>query len=261
MGPDLWPPLPPPPSCPPSRGTAKRRGAAALLLLLALGSMGALIAATVGSGIKPEYSFEHRRADGTPYRWDPCKPIHYVVDLNGEPASALADVQEAVRRVQAATGIPWIYDGLSRATAEEQLKSLPESDSKTWPPVLITWETQGGYDLLAGRSEASLAFALPETGFGSEAETYESALVVVDESADIAPGFGSRASLGVVLMHELAHVMGLGHVGSGHELMWSPLVNGADAFPDLSLTDWGPGDLRGLRLVGRLGALCSSLGA
>src|SRR5712691_2387286 len=179
MDPAVWPPLPPPPT-PPSTGTAKRRVAAALLLTLALGSVGALIAATVGSGIKAAFSFEHKRADGTPYRWDPCKGIHYVVNLNGEPSGALADVREAVGRVQAATGIRWSYDGPSRATAEEQLNSFQRSDSKTWLPVLITWEPQEGYDALAGRSEASLAVTYPETGFGAEAETYESALVVVD---------------------------------------------------------------------------------
>jgi hypothetical protein len=51
-------------------------------------------------------------------------------------------------------------------------------------------------------------------------------------------------------MHELAHVMGLAHVASPDEIMWSPDVS-EERLPDLSQTDWGPGDLEGLAALGR----------
>jgi hypothetical protein len=76
-------------------------------------------------------------------------------------------------------------------------------------------------------------------------------VVVIDAGQRIPTGFGSRFSLGPVLMHELGHVMGLGHVGAADELMWSPRVPGHSRTPDLSQTDWGPGDLAGLRALGR----------
>jgi len=44
--------------------------------------------------------------------------------------------------------------------------------------------------------------------------------------------------------------MGLAHVGSPHEIMWSPETSEAP-HPDLWQTEWGPGDLEGLRALGR----------
>ena len=45
-----------------------------------------------------------------------------------------------------------------------------------------------------------------------------------------------------MLQHELSHVMGIGHVQKWGELM-QPSGGG--------VTDYGPGDLAGLRLLGR----------
>ena len=42
---------------------------------------------------------------GRPVRYDPCQPIHYTVNVAQAPASALTDLQEAVHRVSAATGL------------------------------------------------------------------------------------------------------------------------------------------------------------
>ena len=35
---------------------------------------------------------------GAPVRWNPCEPIHYVVNLGAAPAGSLQDVQDAVLR-------------------------------------------------------------------------------------------------------------------------------------------------------------------
>jgi hypothetical protein len=77
-----------------------------------------------------------------------------------------------------------------------------------------------------------------------------SGVVAIDVGEDLPAGFGERFSQGVVLMHELGHVMGLAHVASGLELMWSPDVDGASRFPSPLQNDWGPGDLEGLERLG-----------
>ena len=41
---------------------------------------------------------------GEPVRWNPCEPIHYVVNLGAAPAGSLQDVQDAVLRISSATG-------------------------------------------------------------------------------------------------------------------------------------------------------------
>src|SRR4051812_15068920 len=50
---------------------------------------------------------------GRPVRYDPCQPIHYTVNLAQAPASATADLHEALRRVSAATGLTFTDDGES----------------------------------------------------------------------------------------------------------------------------------------------------
>ena len=55
------------------------------------------------------------------------------------------------------------------------------------------------------------------------------------------PGFGSPGAQGPVVLHELAHVLGLGHFKAEGELM-EPSGGG--------VTDFGPGDLEGLRKLG-----------
>jgi hypothetical protein len=197
------------------------------------------------------YTFLSVRPNGSPYRWDPCEPIHYLVNLENAPEGALADVHESVRRVSAATGIRFVHDGLTpRTPSQQELVGFrsPMSESG-YLPVLIAWEEGDRFAALGG--PAATAVGLPVTGVGADRWVYRSGEIVINAAAPMSPGFGTRASLGPTLLHEWGHVLGLGHVGDGDELMWSPEVRDADWVPQLTLTDWGEGDLAGLRLLGR----------
>ena len=44
--------------------------------------------------------------------------------------------------------------------------------------------------------------------------------------------------------------VGLAHVASGHEIMWSPNVPGATLRPDRNQTNYGSGDREGLAWLG-----------
>ena len=59
----------------------------------------------------PGYQFLDRTDEGAPTRWNPCQPIHYVVNTTLAPEGSLGDVHEAVRRISAATGIAFVYEG------------------------------------------------------------------------------------------------------------------------------------------------------
>jgi hypothetical protein len=220
--------------------------------------LAAVTSGLVVRGHAATYRFLRQNADGTPYRWDPCTPIHYLV--NDAPPGSIPIVQEAVARVSEATGITFVYDGIAERSTDTYYRMQFQrpftlGGSRSWEPVLIDWIETEHFQELAQTDEAA-AFGTPYSPEGELPEgvlegRYVSGLVAVDESLPIPLGFRTRYSLGVVLMHELAHVMGLGHVADGHELMWSPEVPGADAVPDVLQTVWGPGDLEGLHRLGR----------
>ena len=62
---------------------------------------------------------------GTPTRWNPCDPIHYVVNATLAPPGSIEDVHEAVRRVSAATGIAFDYEGTTDEEATIYRRRVP----------------------------------------------------------------------------------------------------------------------------------------
>ena len=68
-----------------------------------------------------------------------------------------------------------------------------------------------------------------------------SGVVAINAADPNPPGFASPGAQGPVVLHELAHVLGLGHIKAQGELM-EPSGGG--------VIDFGPGDLEGLRQLG-----------
>src|SRR3954453_22536849 len=106
-------------SLPPTIGPPRRRRglAAAVAVLTALAVIGSL--GLVGNvvadlsrpkGSSDEYHFL-ATVGGHPVRWNPCEPIHFVVNVQEAPSGSLEDVQEATRRVSVDTGISFVFDG------------------------------------------------------------------------------------------------------------------------------------------------------
>jgi len=191
-----------------------------------------------------DYSFILSDAAGHPYRWNPCAPIHYVENLNGAPPGSSNDIATAIQRVSAATGISFIDDG-----ATDEIPSLhrdsyqPERYGRRWAPVLIAWVTPAQTDIPFDHgSETAAGVASPELPQNELGEEYVSGWVAINAAQPPPTGFGTWGDQGPVLQHELTHVVGLGHVKAWGELM-QPSGGG--------VTDYGPGDLAGLKRLGR----------
>jgi matrixin len=197
-----------------------------------------------------EHAFLHT-ALGVPIRWNPCEPIHYQVNLADAPADALDEVRTATERVTAATGIPFAFDGVTERTPDRQEQAFFMADvrDEVWYPVLISWVPEdrfrSAFEKPASRGHA-LAVARPVQGEVETEDQYTSAVVVVDADAGLASGFAGRYDLGLVLMHELGHVVGLAHVKDPAEVMFAD----SNGFPR-PIHDWGPGDLEGFELLGK----------
>jgi len=198
----------------------------------------------------PEHAFL-RATNSGPYRWDPCHAIHYQANGSQAPAGALQDLHAVVERLAEDTGIEFVFDGITDRTDRQQQRTdylSPYSAVAIPLPVLVTWVPPEAFRRYANpRRFAGVGMPVQVSGAFDE---YRSGLIVMN-TGGLRPGFATRFSHGVIMQHEWGHVLGMGHVASPEELMWSPDVEGASASPDPWLTDWGPGDLEGLRALGR----------
>jgi len=191
----------------------------------------------------PGFQFLDRTDDGVPTRWNPCQPIGYVVNASLAPQGSIADVHEAIRRISAATGIVFEYEGPSdeEATIYREIFQ-PDRYGDRWAPVLIAWADPDDSDIPFERDDhvaAGVAVpVIPPTRFE---DVYVSGWLALNADDPNPPGFDLPGQQGPVILHELGHLMGLGHVKTVGELM-HPSGGGA--------VDLGPGDLEGLRQLG-----------
>jgi hypothetical protein len=174
--------------------------------------------------------------------YDPCRPVHYVVRPDNAPPGADQLVQEAVARVSAATGLRFVNDGLtSEAPSDDRETYQPDLYGQRWAPVLIAWSNPEESPGLAGDVDG-----LGGSGYAyMEGQPY---VLVAGQVALDAPDFaeilqwpdGSKYGRAVI-MHELAHVVGLDHVDDPTQLM-NPEGTG--------ITEFAAGDLAGLAVLG-----------
>jgi hypothetical protein len=215
----------------------------------------ALTVATLGGGLlaierviapdsdASQHGFLGYRMDGSPLRWNPCASIHYVVNPSTAPDGSVEDVHEAVRRVSQATGIAFEYDGLSdEVPSRRRLPLQREEYGERWAPILIAWVDPEDTDIAFERDgHEAAAVASPSRPLTGE-EIFVSGFIAMSLDDPNPPGFSWPGAQGPVLLHELGHVMGLAHVDQLGEIMER---RGG------GVTDYGPGDLEGLRRLGR----------
>jgi matrixin len=248
----------PPPS--PHRVEPPRRGfprAWHVAVLIAIG-LGAAIASGLLLGERPDWGepgraprtqgFAFIEIDSTterplPIRFDPCSEVWYVVNTEGAPPGAIADLRRSIQLVTQATGLSLLYEGTTdEVPGFGRHPYQPERYGERWAPLLIGWVD----GMTKGLSHGDLGIgkaAIRENERGDRAIV--SGWVMLNADADLAPGFGNGATWGEVLMHELAHVLGLAHVDDPGQIMYPEVTLGP--------ARWGSGDREGLRWVGSWG--------
>lgn len=199
------------------------------------------VPAPVGRG---GYEFMQVQRDGVePVTFDPCRPIHYVVRLGSAPRSAESVVHEAVAEVSAVTGLRFVSSGLTdEAPTEDRAAYQPDRYGDRWAPVLVAWSDPQEAPRLEGDT-AGFGGGHPWSDTRGRL-TFVSGSVAFDTPA-LAPLLRDergKAHAKAVVMHEIAHVLGAGHVADERQLMHER-NNG--------LTGFGDGDLRGLSILGQ----------
>lgn len=187
------------------------------------------------------YRFLNLQDDGSgrPVRWDPCRPIHYVLQDTGRPAGGDEAVRAAVARVEHLTGLRFVFDGY---TTEVPRPGRPTMDraryGDRWSPVLVAWTDPAQYPPMEGY--AGLGGADPVPGDRPGRMRYVTGVVLLNRVHldRVATWPGGQARLRAVALHEFGHLVGLDHVEDPGELMYDR--------PTTLAYDFEDGDRRGL---------------
>ncbi|MGH3670590.1 MAG: hypothetical protein ACRDSH_08125 [Pseudonocardiaceae bacterium] len=189
------------------------------------------------------YAFTATTPSGRPVTYDPCRPIHYVVNPAGMPPGGLMVIRDAIRVIGKATGLTFTEDGLTREPPHlpNQPSSWPQAADQRWPPVLIAWVSQAEYPPVSG-DVAGIGGSLAVEPDGPESARYVTGQVVLDrEDLSTILRLGGHDEAQAIVMHELGHLVGLAHVADPAELM---------AQENSGQTELGPGDRQGLAVAG-----------
>lgn len=203
-----------------------------------VGHVGQAVGAAAGRGPADDFtSFFATGYDGWQGSgWQACGPITWSVDVSELTAAQASRetrrIAGAFQQWSAASGLTFGYDGQLPVAYQEAGYLMRPADG-TAPRarhIYIAFRRQGESSLLAGRT---VGLGWP-TGVANGQITGGAAIFRTELAAD-----ASRPQTAMSLyLHELGHVLGLGHASTRGNVMY-PVVG--------DVTSLGQGDLTGIR--------------
>jgi hypothetical protein len=212
-------------------------GLVAVAALVAVGSAAAFGESELPAVPKsdgPGFAFLRPTPRGSPVTFDPCSTIHYVVNPDLAPPGSYERVIRAVEALEEQSGLSFEYDGITDEPPRiRRLLYQPDRYGDRWAPVLIGWvpssEIRHGHAFGLARP---LAVQRP----GGH-PVFVSGTVLLNSDAGLLWGLTWER----LVVHELGHVLGLGHVDDPAQVMYPELLPGGGIL--------GDGDLAGVRAI------------
>ena len=199
--------------------------------------------ATLPPGVGGYEVLAHQPRDAkTPIAFDPCRPIHYVVNPTGAPEDGDQLLRAAIADLSAATGLKFVDDGAtSEAPDKQRAAYLPQRYSPNrWAPVLIAWSDEQAFPSLAGYLAGVAGPSAADTASGKT--VYVSGIVVLDREQLSLASTPDRGIARATILHELGHLVGLDHTTDRNQIMFSE--------SQFNVRDYADGDRRGLAVMG-----------
>jgi hypothetical protein len=191
-----------------------------------------------------KYAFISKQKVGSgPVAYDPCRPIHYVVNPSHEPAQGQRLLTQAFAALSAATGLHFVADGTTKEKGSFDRDAYqPARYGDRWAPVLIAWPTGAEQPDFVGNAIGEAGSAFVSVGSGPRVYVTGVAQFDADWFRPTLAGPYGFARAESVILHELGHVVGLGHVTDRKQIMF--------AMETPSVTHYAAGDLAGLARLG-----------
>lgn len=191
------------------------------------------------------YRFLYKQLDeSTPVTYDPCRPVHYTINPAGQPDGGARVIAAAFAELARATGLKFVDDGpTAEVFSSDREAYQPARYGKRWAPVLISWQTPGDNPDFAA-DVAGQAGSMP-VSWNNHPRVYATGTVQLDADKFVqllSTPAGARIARAITL-HELGHLVGLGHVDDPKQIMF-PSANPG-------VVEYASGDLAGLARLGQ----------
>jgi hypothetical protein len=181
----------------------------------------------------PAGSAAHHRLELPGYRWNPCRVIGWKFNPNGGDTRLLHDVNQAIATVSAATGLRFAYQGTTTYVGSRH------TAARAGTQILVSWATPRQVARLRGRR-----VGVAMTSVEVSRRQYVGSSIALDRTHRLRHGSRARGrpTWAQVVLHELAHAIGLGHTTARRQLLYAKVHRRNHRL--------GAGDLAGLQRLG-----------